>query len=74
MLKSNIGEIIKNSPYRRDYIEGYMGVSKNTLSNWCLGKTTPKVEDLFKLARLLDKKVDELYTYTEETKKIKPTR
>ncbi|SET69439.1 DNA-binding transcriptional regulator, XRE-family HTH domain [Oceanobacillus limi] len=66
MLKSNIGEIIKNSPYRRDYIEKHMEVSTNTLSNWCRGKTTPKAEDLFKLAKLLGKSVDELYEYTED--------
>lgn len=63
MLECHVGEIIKNSPYRRAYIMKYMEVSENTLSNWCTGKSTPSVDKLFKLASLLEVKVDDLYTY-----------
>lgn len=62
MIKSRIGEVIKNSPYNRSYIRRYMGgISENTLSNWCTGKTYPKAPDLFKLAKVLGVKVDDLY-------------
>lgn len=62
MIKSRIGEVIKQSPYNRSYIRKYMGdISENTLSNWCTGKTYPKAPDLFKLAELLEVKVDDLY-------------
>lgn len=37
------------------------GISENTLSNWCTGKTYPKAPDLFKLAKLLKVQVDDLY-------------
>ena len=57
---------MKDSPYKREYIQHYMGVSKTTLSNWVTGKTTPTVKDLFKLADLLKVKVDEFYTWEEE--------
>ena len=57
---------MKDSPYKREYIQEYMGVSKTTLSNWVTGKTTPTVKDLFKLADLLKVKVDEFYTWEEE--------
>jgi transcriptional regulator with XRE-family HTH domain len=70
MIKSRIGQLMKNSPYKREYIQKYMGVSSNTLSNWATGKTQPKVEDLYKLARLFGCKVDDLYDYEEE-KEIK---
>ncbi|HZH61772.1 MAG TPA: helix-turn-helix transcriptional regulator [Metabacillus sp.] len=66
MIKSRIGKLMKESPYKREYIQKYMGVSSNTLSNWATTKTQPKVEDLYKLARLFGCKVDDLYEYKEE--------
>ncbi|WP_431798935.1 helix-turn-helix transcriptional regulator [Halobacillus andaensis] len=65
MIKSNIGKLIDQSPYKRDYIMKEMNVSRNTLSNWCTGKTHPKAPELFKLAKLLSVKVDDLYKYEE---------
>lgn len=65
-MKNNLGKIIKKSPYKREYIQEYMGVSRNTLSNWITGKTTPTVYDLFKLSRLLGVKVDDCYEWEEE--------
>lgn len=62
MFVSKIGDAIKKSPYNRRYIRKYMGdITENTLSNWCTGKTYPKAPDLFKLAKLLGVKVDDLY-------------
>lgn len=65
-MKNNLGKIIKQSPYKREFIQKYMNVSRNTLSNWVTGKTTPTVYDLFKLAHLLGVKVDDLYEWEEE--------
>jgi putative transcriptional regulator len=66
MIISRIGERIKQSGYRRDYIQVYMGISRNTLSNWSTGKTYPTAPQLFKLAALLGVKVDDLYKLNEE--------
>ncbi|MGG6447355.1 helix-turn-helix domain-containing protein [Pseudobacillus badius] len=66
MLKSKIGLVIKQSPYKRVYIQERMGISRNTLSNWCRGITHPPAPELFKLARLLEVKVDDLYEWEEE--------
>jgi putative transcriptional regulator len=67
MLISNIGELIKKSPYKRDYIRGYMNnISANTLSNWCTGKTHPSAEELFRLSRFLGVTVEDLYEYKED--------
>lgn len=66
MIKSRIGKVIKQSPYKREYIQKEMGISANTLSNWSTGRTQPKVEDLFKLSRLLGVSIEDLYEYYEE--------
>ncbi|MDM5330340.1 helix-turn-helix transcriptional regulator [Neobacillus sp. CF12] len=66
MIISVIGERIKESGYRRDYIQEHMEISRNTLSNWCTGKTYPTAPQLFKLANLLSVKVDDLYKLKED--------
>lgn len=66
MIKSKIGILMKQSPYKREYIQKYMGVTSNTLSNWATGKSRPSIEDAFKLSRLLGKSVEDLFEYEEE--------
>ncbi|WP_338030873.1 helix-turn-helix transcriptional regulator [Cytobacillus citreus] len=36
------------------------------MSNWCTGNSYPSVPELFELAKLLGKNVDELYECLEE--------
>jgi len=67
MFISKIGKIIKESPFKREYIQKEIGISRNTLSSWCNGKTHPNAPELFSLAKLLGKKVDELYEWKKET-------
>ncbi|MCM3600614.1 helix-turn-helix domain-containing protein [Robertmurraya korlensis] len=66
MLVSKIKAYIELSTLTREEIRKEMGVGTNTISSWCSGKSRPSVEDLFKLARLLNVKVDELYEWREE--------
>ena len=61
MLKSNMNYWIEKSGYRKKWIAGQMGVSQEVLSRWINNKSKPSVENLFKLAKLLDCKVDDLY-------------
>lgn len=68
MINSRIGNLIKQSPYKREYIQRYMGVSANTLSNWSTGKTRPTIEDAFKLSRLLKVTIEDLFDYVEGDK------
>jgi len=65
MIKSNIGKLIDQSPYKREWLMKELSVSRNTLSNWCTGKTYPKAPEMFKLAKLINCKVDDLYDYQE---------
>ncbi|WP_100373062.1 helix-turn-helix transcriptional regulator [Bacillus sp. FJAT-45037] len=66
MLESKIDECIKRSGYRRDFVADHMEIKKQQLSNWCTGRSKPRVDDLFKLAKLLNCKVDDLYTFLDK--------
>ncbi|RKH70878.1 XRE family transcriptional regulator [Corallococcus sp. AB032C] len=66
MLKSNIGRLIDESPYKNEFVMKYMGISRNTLSNWRTGKAFPTIEKAFKLSRLLGVTIEDLFEYTEE--------
>jgi transcriptional regulator with XRE-family HTH domain len=61
MLKPRIGKLLKVSKYRREFIISELEISKNTLSNWIAGNTFPTIDKAFKLADLLEVKVDDLY-------------
>ena len=61
MIRSRIGELLRVSKYRREFILKELDISKNTLSNWVSGKTYPTVDKAYILADLLGVKVDDLY-------------
>lgn len=65
-LKSNIGWMIDKSDYDRGYLMKRYGKSRNTISNWCTGKSYPSARELFDLADLLEVKVDDLYERKKE--------
>lgn len=66
MLICKVGEKIDKSPFKNEYVMSYMEISRNTLSNWRNGKVYPPTPKLFKLAKLLNVKVDELYEWKDE--------
>ncbi|MFD2444190.1 helix-turn-helix domain-containing protein [Bacillus sp. CGMCC 1.16607] len=66
MLKSRIGELLRVSKYRREYIIKELDISQNTLSNWVTGKTYPTIDKAFLLAELLEVKVDDFYERIED--------
>jgi putative transcriptional regulator len=61
MLRSRIGELLRVSKYRREYIIKELDISANTLSNWVTGRTYPTMDKAYILAVLLEVKVDDLY-------------
>lgn len=67
-VKSRIGKLIDESPYKREYIRKHFNKSRNTISNWCTGKSYPIVPELFELAKLLGVWVDDLYEEVKEKK------
>ncbi len=53
-------------PINRQYLADQLGVSRQMISNYFTGKSYPPADKLFLLARLLGKKVDDLYTIEEK--------
>lgn len=60
-MKSKIGFWIDERGYRKKYIAKQLDVTPNQISNWISGRSYPTIEKAFKLADLLDVKVDDLY-------------
>jgi putative transcriptional regulator len=60
-MKSRIGYWIEERGYMKKYIAKQLNVSQNQISNWINGRSSPTIEKAFKLAKLLDCKVDDLY-------------
>ncbi|MED4399753.1 helix-turn-helix transcriptional regulator [Metabacillus fastidiosus] len=65
-LKSNIGHLIKESGLRDDVIREAINVKQAQLRKIKLGESFPSVPKLFKLAKLLNRKVDDLYEEEED--------
>lgn len=66
MLKSRIGILLRTSKYRREFIQKELGISANTLTNWCTGKTYPTIDKAYHLAKLLEVDIKELYEGEEK--------
>ncbi|WP_166246082.1 MULTISPECIES: helix-turn-helix domain-containing protein [Bacillaceae] len=68
-IKSNIGWLIDKSKYsREDLMERYKK-SRNTISNWCTGKSYPSAPEMYDLAALFGVYVDELYSVEDDEEK-----
>jgi len=60
-MKSNINVWIAKSEMSKKEVAEKMGISQTVLSRWVNNKSMPSVENLFKLADILNCKVDDLY-------------
>ena len=58
---NNLPTLLKNSPYKREYVQNYVGISRNTMTSWLQGKTYPNALQLLKLAKLFNVKVEDIY-------------
>ena len=61
VYKSRIGALTRVSKYRTEYIIKVVGVSRNTYTNWCTGRTYPTIDKAFILAELFECSVYDLY-------------
>ena len=59
-MQSRIGLLIKMKGLRKGYVAEYIGVNPNTVSNWIKGVSYPKLDQAYKLAKLLDCQLDDL--------------
>lgn len=51
-----------------------LGVVKQQITMWCTGAAYPRPETMFKLAKILGVKVDELYTLEETEEELQQER
>jgi putative transcriptional regulator len=63
---NNLPKLLKESPYKREYVQKYVGVSRNTMTSWLKGRTYPTVPQLLLLAKLFNVKVEDIYNLEEE--------
>lgn len=62
-MKNNINVWIAKSEYKKKYVAKELKVSQTVLSRWINGHSKPSLINAFKLAHLLNCKVDDLYEY-----------
>ncbi|MDG0949882.1 helix-turn-helix transcriptional regulator [Bacillus paranthracis] len=60
-LKSNIGEWIEKSGYRKNFIATKLGITVKQLNNYTTGISFPSIHRLYELACIFNCKVDDLY-------------
>lgn len=61
MLKSRIREVIDSKGLKHRWVAEQMGIAPTVLSRWANNRGKPSVDRLFKLAEILNCKVDDLY-------------
>jgi DNA-binding XRE family transcriptional regulator len=61
MLKSKIRVRLAELDMKQLNLAKTLGVTKQTMSLWVTGKAKPTLEMAFKIAKLLDCKVDDLW-------------
>ena len=71
-IKSNIGKLIDQSKYKREYIRQHFGKSRNTISNWCTGKSFPSIPECYLLAEILECEIGDLYEVIKSKKSPSP--
>lgn len=60
MVRTLIGEKIKASGLLKGYIAKELNVNPNTVSNWIKGKSFPKLDQAYRLAKLIGCELNDL--------------
>jgi len=68
---NKIKEVLKKQGRMQSYLSDNLGKSANTISLWCRNVVQPSLNDLYKVAELLDCEVHELLTNREDVLKLK---
>lgn len=64
-MKNNINIWIAKRGLRKKWIAEQLNVSQTVLSRWINGHSMPSLENAFKLAGILDCKVDDLFEWID---------
>lgn len=60
-INNNIEMHIRKNGLQKMFVAKKVGVSRETLKNWIDGRTYPRIDQLFKLADLLNCEITDLY-------------
>ena len=63
ILISNIETIILNKGLKKSHVAKEVGISNQMMSRWLKQEAYPSADKLWKLAFILDCRVDDLYRY-----------
>ncbi|KFN11972.1 XRE family transcriptional regulator [Bacillus pseudomycoides] len=66
VLRSKIGNLLKNSGLKGKWVAQQLNISQNQMSNYVTGKSYPPVDKAFELAKIFGCKVDDLYEVQKE--------
>ncbi|MBO1583234.1 helix-turn-helix domain-containing protein [Bacillus sp. XF8] len=66
VLRSKIGDLLKNSGLKGRWVTQQLNISQNQMSNYVTGKSYPPVDKAFELAKIFGCKVDDLYEVQKE--------
>lgn len=66
MIRSKLGEVLKERGLRQDWLASRAGVHNATLSRIVTGKSVPTLEVAYRIANVLDLRVDEIWVWEEE--------
>ena len=70
MLGQNLKDIRIKNKYNQEDIAEQLGVTKQTISNWEKGKSTPDINHLIKLANIYQVTLDSLIGIDKRTEDI----
>ena len=65
-LNCKIGEVIDDKGLKNSYLAKKMGVTHASVLKWRNEEAYPRIDKLFLLAKILDVKVDDLYTWEDD--------
>lgn len=66
MLKSKIKVRLAELDVKQQDLSEKLGVTKQTMNAWVNGRSMPTLETAFKIANVLECRVDDLYVYKED--------
>lgn len=66
LLKPKIKVRLAELDVKHKDLAEQLSVTKQTLSLWANGKSNPTLETAFRIANILDCKIDDLFTYIDK--------
>lgn len=65
MLKPKIKVRLAELDMQQQELSEILGVTKQTINGWVKGRSMPSLETAFKIAKILNCKVDDLFIYED---------